>query len=209
VDELPARAAAAAVGVLARAFRDNPLNVAVIGDPPERRERVNRHGMRMTFRAASRHGLMLRGRAGDEEPEAVHGALIALPPGRYPLPHPSLLAQLRCTLGQGWRVMQRWSAVHDELAGVHPVVPHWYVFVVGVDPPQQGLGIGRALLGALLERVDAAQLPAYLETDREENLSFYARAGFRVTESREVLGIPIWTLWREASARGEPSPAST
>jgi len=201
VDELPAEARGAAVRVLARAFRDNPLNVAVIGRSSEQRERANLHGMRMTLRAACGQGLLLRGCEPDAAPAAVHGALIAIPPDCYPLPPAPLLDQLRCTLGQGWRVMRRWGEVHEVLREVHPVPPHWYVFVVGVDPARQGRGIGRAMLGALMERIDASSAPAYLETDQEENVDFYGHAGFRVTEAREIFGTPIWTLWREARTR--------
>jgi ribosomal protein S18 acetylase RimI-like enzyme len=197
VDALPAEARSAAVHTLARAFRDNPLNLAVIGRSSEQRERANLHGMRMTLRAASGQGLLLRGCEPDAAADAVHGALIAIPPGSHPLPPAPLLDQLRCTLGQGWRVMRRWGEVHEVLREAHPVLPHWYVFVVGVDPERQGRGIGRAMLDTLLERIDASSEPAYLETDREENVDFYGRAGFRVADAREIFGTPIWTLWRK------------
>jgi hypothetical protein len=46
-----------AVQLLARAFRDNPLNVAVIGGgDPARRLRVNAHGLRSLLPTAHAHG---------------------------------------------------------------------------------------------------------------------------------------------------------
>ena len=37
---------------------------------------------------------------------------------------------------------------------------------------------------------------AYLETDKPENVSFYQRFGFEVTEEAQVLGIPNWFMLR-------------
>ena len=94
----------AAVAVLARAFRDNPLNVAVIGDAdPVRRLRVNAHGMRALLPVAQVHGGALAAHRGDR----LVAALVATPPAGYPLPPPRALARLRCLAGQGLRVARR------------------------------------------------------------------------------------------------------
>jgi hypothetical protein len=39
-------------------------------------------------------------------------------------------------------------------------------------------------------------MPSYLETDREENVSFYSRAGFAVHEELQVLGARVWCMRR-------------
>jgi GNAT superfamily N-acetyltransferase len=121
---------------------------------------------------------------------------MALRPGAFPpLPLP-LLAQLRIRLGQGRRVADRWARVYRSLAAVHPEPPHWYLSVFGVDPPHQGAGLGGALLAHWLESVDREHAASYLETDREQNLAFYRRAGFALRAEIRVLGIDVWCMWR-------------
>ncbi|MGH0034115.1 MAG: GNAT family N-acetyltransferase [Myxococcota bacterium] len=184
-------ARAAVVETLARAFRDAPLNVAVIRGSPERRLRTNRHGMR---------GLLASARGGatvwTARPDDLTGALIGVAPHCFPLPPPPLALQLRSLVGQGWFTLRRWGAVYQDLLQLHPQEPHWYLAVIGVRPSHQGRGLGSALLGAFLERVDREGMPAYLESDRAENLPFYRRAGFEVATRTETAGIPIWCMWR-------------
>ena len=53
------------------------------------------------------------------------------------------------------------------------------------------------LLTEYCRRVDHAGQVAYLETDKPENVRFYARAGFAVGGENTVLGIPNWYMRRE------------
>jgi GNAT superfamily N-acetyltransferase len=183
--------------VLARAFRDNPLNVAVVGSAEfARRLRCNLHGMRASLASAIGHGEALTASLDG----GVVGGLIAVPPGAYPLPAPGLLRQLRCLLGQGWGVATRWGEVFETLQAHHPAAPHWYLGTLGVDPPLQRRGVGAALLRAWIEGVDGSRMPAYLETDRESNLPFYASVGFELLGRIEVLDVPIWRMQRSAAA---------
>jgi GNAT superfamily N-acetyltransferase len=94
------------------------------------------------------------------------------------------------------RVLQGLSQVEVR----HPVEPHLYLAVLGVDPSRQGQGIGSALIRPGLELCDRERLPAYLETGRERNLAFYGRHGFAVVDRLELpKGPPVWFLWREPS----------
>jgi len=54
------------------------------------------------------------------------------------------------------------------------------VHTIGVEPEYQSMGIGTALLRALLARADALQAPVFLEvrTDNESALALYERHGF-------------------------------
>jgi ribosomal protein S18 acetylase RimI-like enzyme len=71
------------------------------------------------------------------------------------------------------------SAVIEEMVQYHPEEPHWYLPFIGVDPTQQGKGLGAALLRSVLTECDAARLPAYLESTNPRNQTFYERHGFR------------------------------
>ena len=183
-----------AVALLARAFRDNPINVAVIGpEDPGFRLRANGHGMRSLVPVARDHGELLVARIDGR----LAGALIATPPDAYPLPTPPLLSRLRCIFGQGWRVARRWHEVFEALDALHPVEPHWYLGTLGVAPELESRGIGTALLGAWLEDADRDEMTAYLETDRVENVGFYKRAGFAIRGETEVLGARVWCMDRK------------
>ncbi|MDW5597856.1 GNAT family N-acetyltransferase [Conexibacter stalactiti] len=100
------------------------------------------------------------------------------------------------------RLLPRLPLVMYGFTGIerrHPETPpHWYLAVLGTDPAAQGRGIGSALLAPVLERCDEDGIGAYLESSKEENVAFYARHGFRVTE---VVTLPrgprAWLMWRE------------
>jgi ribosomal protein S18 acetylase RimI-like enzyme len=183
-----------AVKVLARAFRDNPLNVAVIGGGPDQRLRANEHGLRSLLPVAHAHGGVRVLRAGDE----LAAVLIAVAPGAHPLPPAALPARLRCLFGQGLRVARRWAEVFETLAPLHPAAPHWYLGTLGVEPGLQGRGIGRTLLADWLAEVDRQQSCAYLETDRPENVAFYERAGFVALGETRIFSVPVWRMQRSA-----------
>jgi GNAT superfamily N-acetyltransferase len=84
----------------------------------------------------------------------------------------------------------------------HPSAPpHWYLAVLGTDPPSQGRGLGSAVLAGVLEQCDRDGVGAFLESSKERNIDFYARHGFRVLkEVRLLRGPPVWTMWREPRA---------
>ena len=94
----------------------------------------------------------------------------------------------------------RWGEVYRALEEAHPVEPHWYLSLLGVDPLHQGQRVGIGLLRSWLEAVDRDDLPSYLETDREQNVAFYERVGFAVQLELNVLETPIWCMRRVASA---------
>ncbi len=187
----------AAAALLARAFESNPLNQAAIRsrDAAQRR-RCNLQGMRSLLPVARVHGLVL---AAFLEGRAA-GVLIAAPPFSYPFPPPPFWMQARTVLIQGLGVARRWREAFESLDAHHPTAPHWYLGTLGVEPSLQGRGVGTALARNWLGRVDADGIAAYLETDREENLPFYARLGFRPVSAFPVLGVPVTAMERAPCA---------
>jgi ribosomal protein S18 acetylase RimI-like enzyme len=196
--------------VLARAFRDNPLNRSVIGLRAGRRLRVNRAGMQAGLTAALGRGDLRVARpegrrvAGGEGRRVVGdpvlGVLVALPPSAYPLPPPPWPVQLRTLLRQGLAVARRWREVFETLHERHPAEPHWHLALLGVAPERQRRGVGSALLRQWLATVDERTTLVWLETDRAENVPFYEAAGFAVRQELVLRGVPVWLMARPPRA---------
>lgn len=85
-------------------------------------------------------------------------------------------------------------AVLDQMDAHHPRYRHWYLPWLGVDPAVQNTGIGGRLLAAGLDVVDAAHLPAYLETPNPRTVPFYERHGFEKVGSAQAGACPPMTL---------------
>ena len=95
------------------------------------------------------------------------------------------------------------AALLREVERRHPTEPHWYLALLGTDPGAQGRGLGTTVLTPVLERCDTDGIPAYTETQKEENVAWYGRRGFEVIDDLRLPGTPpIWRLWRE------PQPVS-
>jgi ribosomal protein S18 acetylase RimI-like enzyme len=102
----------------------------------------------------------------------------------------------------GWAGFQRFNDVvsyTDTLHQQFAPAPHWYLWGLGVDPSQQGKGIGGALLQPVLSRADAAGQPCYLETQNESNLPFYQKHGFTVASDGVVpkSNLRVWAMVRQ------------
>jgi ribosomal protein S18 acetylase RimI-like enzyme len=184
-----------AAALLGRAFRENPLNRAVVGGSPERRERANRAGMRAHLPVARTAGSVLAARLGGE----LAGVLAALPPGALAFGRPSWPALVRLLLVQGPRVAGRWAAISDALQLHRPRAPHAHLATLGVEPVRQRQGVGRALLGHWLAEIDSARARAYLETDSADNARWYESFGFATRAELTLLGVRVYLMERGAA----------
>ena len=183
---------AEAVEVLARGMRDNPLHVAAFGPDPARRLRLIRGVFRDVFATFDR-----------QQPFGLRrdGVLVAAtgvaPPGTC---RPSIRQSLRMAPAMarlGPRTVARTARWMGEWARHDPAEAHSHLGPLAVDAGLQGQGVGSVLLAEYCRRVDGADQIAYLETDKPENVRFYARAGFAVISESEVLGVPNWYMRRE------------
>ncbi len=77
--------------------------------------------------------------------------------------------------------------------------PHWALLFIGIEPSQQGKGLGTVLIQPILTRADAEGIPCYLDSTNERNLTFYKRHGFEVAaQGSAAKGIPEhWSMLRE------------
>lgn len=133
----------------------------------------------------------------------IVGVAAWVPPGAYPLGARAQAVDLAGALRALYRRPRAIPGAARTLLAIdreHPRdPPHWYLSLLVTDPLVQRSGIGSSLLREVLDRCDTEGVPAYLETSRADNLSYYARHRFElVRELRPIPGGPsVWTMRRE------------
>lgn len=183
--------------MLARAFDDDPVSRYLF---PSDRRRPG--GLRRFFGLQMRRDLLAHG--GVYTTDGCLGAALWAPPGKPP---PSRLRAFLTVvpvvpyvMGATLRRSLRFLA---QVEAIHPHEPHWYLETLGTEPARQGHGIGSAVLQPVLRQADAAGVRAYLESSKWENVPFYRRHGFEVTQEVHLEDGPsIWAMWRDPGARG-------
>lgn len=180
------------VNVLAAAFVTNPLHTSAFG--PARMDQN-----RLFFRIGLRH--MFFGRSfvafdGDTLTGYVH---FNASPNCLPAPEeiPTAIATLLTPLGEAIPQVIRWFTRWCHL---DPDEPHVHLGPIGVAPGEQRRGVGSALMRCYIEALDNDKAAGYLETDRPENVEFYRKFGFTVQRQEELIGTPVWYMWRPAVA---------
>jgi GNAT superfamily N-acetyltransferase len=64
--------------------------------------------------------------------------------------------------------------------------PMTYLWFIGVEPTEQGKGIGSKLLQEVITHAETRQLPVYLETSTVKNLPWYESHGFKTYEQLDL-----------------------
>jgi ribosomal protein S18 acetylase RimI-like enzyme len=185
-----------AVSMLSRAFWDYPESVH-LSNSEFRRRRVLPAYMADECRTAVGCESGLMAVSGAE----VRGALY-MRPESYPVPWRQEVSQaIRLSPTLPWTATSLPEILRNRTAqrAGHPKEPHFYIKVLGTDPEVQGSGIGSALLTHVVARADAAGLGCYLTTATKENVTWYARFGFGVTEEFNPTRTwpRVWRLWRD------------
>ena len=188
-EELPAAAV-----VLGDGMRDNPLHVRVFGDDPAAREQAL---VRLFTAAIARVGSR-----GFVEGAFVDNRLVAVcgrtPPGKCRFSFFEKMKALPAMLeGNPAAVVSRIMTWVNAWTKEDPDTPHWHLGPVAVLRPQQAKGIGGMLLKSFTAKMDEAKAAAYLETDKESNVGFYEREGFRVVGRKNVIDVPCWFMSRQ------------
>jgi GNAT superfamily N-acetyltransferase len=188
----------AVIGALARAFYDDPLFNFFVPDP------VSQSRALLTYMSA---GVADAAPFGEIWVAHTNGkvacAAVWLPPGAYPRgPRRDLMTNLRGIptfvrsgrrLSGALRLLAALDKAHHAIAA-----PHYYLAILGTDPCFQRTGAGSATLQPVLQRCDEEGVVAYLETQKEENVAYYARHAFELIEKIDVAGVPpVWTLSRQ------------
>jgi ribosomal protein S18 acetylase RimI-like enzyme len=187
----------AAIAMVARAFHKDPLSVYVYPDAAQRRRRLP-----LMFSIALRYAL----RYGQiTTTPQITGVACWLPPESTTVSLKRLLriGALTTSLKMGLPGLQRLNNAEDYMRNTHKrciVEPHWYLWVLGVDPACQGQGVGGMLLRAGLERADSSGLPCYLETMNPDNVPLYQKFGFTIASEGDIpsSSVRMWGMVRPA-----------
>jgi ribosomal protein S18 acetylase RimI-like enzyme len=183
--------------MLGRAFFDSPLIRHVLPDEKRRRASLSWFMGRIAGHTL-RHGVAYK------SDEYATGVALWFPPSNLHITLPQLVTAHAFLLPLYFGVAGslRYLRYLDYMEGLHKrdfSAPHWYLCMLGVEPERQRQGIGSRLLEQTLQRLDDADLPCYLETDKEENVDFYRKFAFKVRHAGFAPGggPPFWTMVRE------------
>jgi GNAT superfamily N-acetyltransferase len=185
-----------AASLLARAFDADPPARYMFPDPA-RRPRLLALQFAAIMRDALVHGAVYT------TPDAMQGVAVWLAPGQTDLTDERMAragfdaALATCDDEERHRCGQffeRIDALHHSTAQE----PHWYLFVIGVDPPHQGTGVGTTLMQPVLVQAEREEVPCHLETGQPRNMSFYQERGFRIVGEDQGPGgiVPLWAFQR-------------
>jgi len=176
--------------MLARAFDDDPMFRFILPSDATRGRSLSTF-----FGGLARHVFLPVG-ASVRLPHHG-GAALWLPPGVSPTRlFSSILVAPSIALGLGTRIAAAWP-LFMEMERAHPPEPHFYLGVLGIDPPLQGKGLSKSLLMPTLARADEEKKLASLETAKEANVAYYRRFGFDVTREVRLKDTPpMWCMTR-------------
>jgi GNAT superfamily N-acetyltransferase len=183
----------AAAALLARAFAVEPVLGHLLGDDDRERER------RLIFTALCRDVLgagLIEGVRADGQLASV---AVWMAPGAHPVP---LRRELRMV--PAWlrlltihpRALPGLLRASPALDRLHPREPHWFLFLLGTEPPRQQGGLGTVLVEHGVRRAREDGVPVHLDTGRQQNVKWFRRLGFEVAdEVRVVPGAPpLWGM---------------
>jgi GNAT superfamily N-acetyltransferase len=186
--------------MLARAFHDYPLFLFFFPDEAERTSMAP-----VIFRGLLRYAL----RYGEiyATSEQLEGAAVWLPSG---VVRPTLWRNLMIGnlsgIASKWRQRDLRRQAFDEYAALMhrrcAPSPHLYLQLLGVEPANQGKGCTGRLLNSMFARIDGLNLPCYLMTQKEKNVSIYRHFGFEVKEQSEFPGSGV-TTWAMLKGKAE------
>ena len=192
---------ARAGGVLGRAFLDTEQWSKALPDSSVRQRKLEQ-----MFAGTVKMTLAAGGVA--ERPAHFEAVALWLPPGRkigFWAMVRSGFASARFAVTPPYPNMRPLMAMLRQFDQSHRETmpdPHWYLMALGVDPQHQRRGHGRALVRAGIERATSDDMPIYLETETDANVTFYENLGFEVLDevTIEAIDLPFSLMVRRPEA---------
>lgn len=99
------------------------------------------------------------------------------------------------------------ARIYDEIAeNYKPLVPHYYLGVIGTSPDVRGIGVSKQLLQSFcnLSCSDRLSVGVYLETANPSNVRSHERAGFMVTGQGSLGTATLWCMFLRHGLRDDP-----
>lgn len=191
----------AGAAVLGRAFSEYELFRYYYPDETERRAAAHTYAF-VSLTVCLRYGEVYMS-SGNRE-----GVAAWLPPGKSPFGLRQVIRSVPLSIvarfarqgaGRMWAYGRYVDSLHRRLVPY----PHWYLEIIGVDPPYQRQGFSSQLLRPMLERIDRERMPCYLETNAAKNVAIYHRFGFEVVSDDKMPGTEVATfaMLRKSPAR--------
>jgi ribosomal protein S18 acetylase RimI-like enzyme len=188
----------AASEVLSRAFYDDPLLSSFIPDPLQRKKKLH-YLLETLVQYSVTHGEVYATSPNFE------GVAVWLPSDRVDM---TLWRGLRSgglsiITHLGVQSTFRQLSDSDFICSVHKhhiKAPHWYLYLLGVDPVLRGQGYASKLVKPVLTRTEHEGMACWLDNTNENNLQMYQHYGFRVIEEYKIprTGVRIWGMLKEA-----------
>ena len=186
--------------ILARTFQHDPTMKYLITDSPK----ILKARIRF-YRASIRMGLLY----GEVyTTRSMAGVTVWISPKNTNFTFGQLLRSglLTATLSLGLKPLGRLMRSESYFEKVKKQTisrAHWSLFFIGIEPLQQGQGLGGILIQPILDRADAEGVPCYLISTNKRNLTFYKKHGFEVAVRGQVPneGPQIWAMLREPEQR--------
>ena len=192
--------------VLVRAFDSDPVYRQIVPDSDERSR-----SLRSLFRAVIGYALQY-GRV--HTTPSMEGIVCWLTPGntevtfwrmlRTGLEFQRAMRQIRKDARhQLLDTLAYMDEIHKRLMAGPLMGSHWYLWALGVEPANQGRGIGGKLIKPVLIQADRDRTPCYLETQTERNVAFFQKWGFEIRSDEVVPGqeLRLWSMVREPRAQ--------
>ena len=96
---------------------------------------------------------------------------------------------LKLILHSGLGIINRLSAYETYAMGLKKEYTYnydWYLFNLSIKKDAQGKGIASKLMRPMLQFCDDERMVAYLETNKESNVTLYQHYGFQLAEEKPV-----------------------
>lgn len=190
--------------LLARIFQHDPLIQFLLGDSAGKLDKPARF-----YQAAIRMGLLY----GEVyTTPTLGGVAVWISPGNTDLTFGQVLKSgfltAVCTIGLNplGRFIRTTNYIETIKKQTLSTRVHWNLVLFGIDPAQQGHGLGSHLISPILAKAEAENIPCYLESANERNLSFYRRHGFEIAVHGQIPngGPPMWFMVREPGHKNAP-----
>ena len=180
------------VEVLVKAFKNYPLFKYYFPNKSTR-EKISYYVLSLAIYSGIKYGEVYASSSNME------GIAIWIPSNNYPVTFWKMLRSVPLSkifglVRYGGSKMKAFNEYIDSVHQHNAPFKHWFLQVIGVAPRFQGKGYAGKLLRSMFSNIDKEQLPCYLETVDEKNVSIYERFGFKIID-KSIVPKTKFTNW--------------